>query len=280
MHEDMQKRIEDALFFPVEKVQANTETGYGIRNLRTGEIISEVSNRYTLVENERIFRPLIGRFGWDNVKFSASYGKQKYTHLEIETGRRFDLGTPERPDIISERIVADNSYNKTRSFRFMFGAFRFVCTNGMYTGQAIINVRQVHIGEIPVERIVQEVINGYERNDFARWRTFRGKPLSFDAQKALALEFTPFQEGEPEIDDETGEEKVTQSMVLNNRVRLRAFNSIEKGRDPFNQDNAWGFLNRLNRSIADEVRGNSRIDQRITANKRAESFIEAFAGIN
>ena len=74
--------------------------------------ISDVSNKYKLVSNKELIMPLVDHFGVDNLLHLSDYGNRKYTVCKIKTGRQFNFGTIENPDIIDELIVCQNSYNK------------------------------------------------------------------------------------------------------------------------------------------------------------------------
>jgi len=62
--------------------------------------------------------------------------------MELKTGRRFNFGTEENPDMVDELLSITNSYNKTRSFQFRLGAFRWICSNGLHSGEALVNYKK------------------------------------------------------------------------------------------------------------------------------------------
>jgi len=85
-------------YFPVEKIKTGINK-YAIIRKDTGDKLSEVSKRYKLVRNIDIFKPFVDRFGVENIQKFYGWGKSKYFYMEINTGRKFNFGTEEKPDI-------------------------------------------------------------------------------------------------------------------------------------------------------------------------------------
>ena len=257
----------DQITFPVEKVKLSDKR-YSLVNGRTGLPISEVSNRYTVVQNSEIFMPFVEKFGMDNMKTSYSYGAGKHYVAKFFTGREFDFGTPGQPDIIKEQIIVQNSYDKSKSFSFMFGAFRFVCSNGLYTGTALVNFRKIHVGEIPVQEIVQSVMNSYEKNNFATWEKFRKVPLSEDKELALLDKFEALN-----VSDEARLCNYSGPVAKNRYIRNTASWKIRQKETINNQRNAWGLFNQINYAIDRNISGKSNLGRRIKANQKLEDYL-------
>lgn len=276
LNERKQRAIEGACF-PVEKVSLEAGT-FGIMNRQTGRIISEVSKRYTLVPNEKIFRPFVDKFGIDSLKIFLTYGGSKYYYAAFNTGRQFNLGTPEAPDLIDERLIVQNSYNKTKAFSFMFGAFRFVCSNGLYSGQAIVAYKKIHVGEIPVDEMVKTVLDSYQSNNFDLWRRFKNTPLSKDQEIALLNTFEPYEVKKEEANSFYHD--FNSNKQINNRIKDRAVALIEKPESVDNQRNAWGLYNQINRAIGATVDSRSQVNKVILGNKNAENYITGKLSLN
>lgn len=276
MQERKQRAI-DAACFPVEKVRLGGET-FGIMNSRTGRIISEVSNRYTLVPNEKVFRPFVEKFGVDNLKVFWTYGGKKYYYAAFNTGRQFEFGIPGASDLIDERLIVQNSYNKTKAFSFMFGAFRHVCTNGLYSGQAVIAYKKIHVGEIPVDEMVKAVFDHYQSNNFDLWRKFLNTPLSRDQEVGLINSFEPFEVKKEDANSAYFD--YNSNKQINNRIKDRAVFLIDKPESVDNQRNAWGLYNQINRAIAAEVYGSSQVSKLILGNKNAEGYLSGKLSLN
>jgi len=257
----------DQIMFPVEKVKLSDKR-YSLVNGRTGLPISEVSNRYTVVQNQDIFTPFIEKFGADNMKTSYSYGAGKHYVAKFFTGREFDFGVPGQPDIIKEQIIVQNSYDKSKSFSFMFGAFRFVCSNGLYTGTALVNFRKIHVGVIPVQEIVQSVMNSYEKNNFATWESLRKVPLTVEKELDLLDKFEALN-----VSEEARLAKYSGPMAKNRWIRNTASYKIKQEETINNQRNGWGLFNQINYAIDRQVQGKSNLGRRIKANQKLENYL-------
>lgn len=252
----------EASYFDVKKSYAGNKR-YAIINRETGDKLSEVSKRYCLVKNEDIFKPFVEKFGIENIRTFYGYGNRKYYHMRINTGRRFNFGTEENPDWIEEQIIVENSYNKTKSFTFMFGAFRWVCTNGLFSGNAQITYKKIHVGSIPVKRLVNGVINNYEKNSFETWKNLKDKPLTLDTQIKIIETFEAF----------ALKEENKGQWDINHKILNRTKRYLEKDESVDNQRNGWGLYNQVNRAIAFEVSGDSNVSKRISANRKLETFL-------
>lgn len=264
------KREVPKSYFPVAKIDRGMGK-YSIIKVDTGDVISDVSKRYTLIKNEDIFQPFIDKFGIDNINGFIGYGKGKYSHMSIKTGRQFNFGTEEKPDIIKEQIIIENSYNKTRSFRFMFGAFRMVCSNGLYSGNCSISYRKIHVGEIPVQELIDNVINNYEKNSFELWKSFREIPMTLSEQIKMIETFEAY---------EIKEENKDTSKDVNRNIRKTTRRYLEQPETVDNQRNAWGLYNQLNRAIEYEVSARSAVAKRILGNINAEKYLAKSLNLN
>lgn len=232
-------------------------------------VISKVSKNYELVENERVIQPFVEKFGVDNLSSVIRNGDS--ITYEIKTGRNLEIVPG---DSVEEKLIVQNSYNKTRSFAFMFGAFRFVCCNGLYTGQAFITFKQKHMGEIPINSIISEGLNSYENNNFDLWRAFADANLTLDQQKELVHGFRAFQPKEEQDIYELKPWELKASNKDNYYINKVANKRLEHDHSLDNQRNAWGLYNQLNWAI-NHVTPNKQVSKKITANKRVEEYLQA-----
>lgn len=262
----------EASYFAVEKVPMGiNEKGkkrFGIVNRENSALLSEVSERYTLVRNQEIFKPFIEQFGYEAIRKFHDYGNGKYYYMEIETGRQFNFGTEEKPDMVDELLCIANSYNKTKSFTFKLGAFRWVCSNGLHSGEALVNYKKIHVGEIPVQKLVFQALLKFQDNTFDNWKKL--KDVSLDTSRRLEVI-----EGLKVFDevDKKGE-KIWNNIRLNSRIRRTATYKVTRNQNEIdNQENGWGLYNQINWAIDREIGGKSQIDKRITANKRMEEYL-------
>lgn len=265
--EEKAKRIVENSYFPVSKAKINDKR-YNIVNLENGSILSEVSNRYTVVRNRDIFEPFVKQFGYGAIHKFYNYGKNRYYYMEIKTGRQFNFGTDEKPDVVDEILAISNSYNKTKSFTFRLGAFRWVCSNGLHSGEALVNYKKIHVGEIPVQKLVFEALLRYQDNTFDNWK--RLKSVDMDENRRLEVI-----EG-LKIFDETNKkgEIIESNARLNRYIKYTASWFVKKNRNEVdNQPNAWGLYNQINSAIERNIGGKSQIDRRVKANKEMEKYL-------
>ena len=274
---ERKQRAVDMACHPISKVEAENGKYHLIDN-QTGVYISQVSKRYELVQNEKVYKPFVENFGLENIKRFFQYGNGKYTYAEFNTGRKFNLGTEEAPDMIDERLVVQNSYDKTKAFAFMFGAFRFVCSNGLYSGQAIIAFRKKHVGDIPVDGMLKTVFDNYQSNNFDLWRKLKNASLSKNDQIALVNGFQAYEVKKEEANSFYYDWNTNKQ--VNNRIQNLAVRLIERPESVDNQRNAWGLYNQMNRAIANVVDGRSQINKVILGNKNAEEYLSQRLNLN
>ena len=233
-----------------------------------GRIISKVSKGYELVRNEDVIKPFVDRFGIENLVSMRSQGDS--ITYEIKTGRTLEIVPG---DAVEEKLVIQNSYNKTRSFAFMFGAFRFVCCNGLYTGQAFITFKQKHFGTIPIQQIVDGGLQSYDENNFDLWREFATKELTHNEQVELVHDFRAFKAKEEQDIYEVPSYQLKASNKDNYYINKAATRRIEMATSVDNQRNAWGLYNQLNWAINSAL-PKGDVNKRITANKRVEDYLQ------
>ena len=262
-------RPEDALqraFFPVEKRQAVNQKGdkvFALVDPVDQKVISEVSDKYTLVDNKTLVQPFVNRFGMPSKV--TEYANRKSYLFEFMTGRTMDFGNG---DIIKEKLIIANSYDKTKSFSFFFGAFRMVCTNGLFTAMAsAITFKKIHVGEIPVADLVKAALENYGSNNFEFWKRLHDKPLTVKEEVKLIEKWVPFNFEKPE-------DGSTSPMELaNNRVKNMATTLVSGDENVNNQRNAWGLFNQLNQAIRREFPGTKSIAKRIQGDTRSEKYL-------
>jgi hypothetical protein len=253
-----QEVLDRAVFFPVENV-AGEEGKRQIVNGLSGKIISEVSGRYALVSNREVIQPFIDHFGLDHLRAVTVFNAGRSYAFKFDTGRVFEL----EGDQIREQLVVQNSYDKTKSFSFMFGAFRFVCSNGLYTAAgSVITYKKIHVGDIPVREMVHDAITGYGKNDFAFWRGLQQKPLDLNQELELASRWQPFEvEKEHSVNAE-----------INRHVKYNVESLLRKPESMDNQRNAWGLFNQMNQAINWSL-ARKDITKRILGDRRSEEFL-------
>lgn len=250
-------------FFDVQKVEVmDPEKGKRFQLVNQyGNKIADVSERYTVVRNRDIIQPLVDKFGIENVKRVEQSGNSFL--YEIATGRSIDIDGS--GDMVDEKLVAWNSYNKTKAYNFALGAFRAYCSNGCYFGMAFFNYKKIHIGEIPVKSLVDNVLNTYQQNDFKLWKRMAEIKLDDNVMKLMGAGFNAF-----DVKDET---------VLGGNKELNE--SIQRNVNYFLGQNGkafprtvWGLYNAFNSAIAQTFKWKrSQFGKVIAANKTAETYL-------
>lgn len=129
----------DDIRIPVEAIQGvNLMEGFNsnklksIVDLRTDNVISVVNRSYKLVKNEEIVDPIINSLERLNVKYyldpSHSFVSSNKMRLQL-TFPELVLNDSQSPIHLS--LFVHNSYDQSESIRLMWGAIRYICTNGM-----------------------------------------------------------------------------------------------------------------------------------------------------
>lgn len=262
---EQKKRVLDRFCAPVESRQLDNGK-VGLFDGVTGRQISEVSKRYELVQNRDVLLPFVNAFGVDRLAQLFSHQSGRSFYMSIDTGRDFDIGGG---DIIKERFIVQNSYDKTRSFRFSLGAFRKVCSNDLYAFFAGVNYRKIHVGTIPVADLIAQGLNTFQSNNFSIWRNMREIPLAKEAGLEVVDAFEPF-----EVKEKHAHRwQWTQAEIDNDWIRNLARRNINAEEDLNNQRNLWGVYNGINAAIWRGVPDNSNISRVVTANKRLEDYL-------
>lgn len=247
------RKVQDTFFNVVKRLNDDKKT-YSIYNADTGDLITrKVSERYALIPNKDVIQPLIDYFGAENV--SVNVTKKHIYVYTINTGRKFEIAPN---DFVTEKIVIGKSYNKGMRFVVMFGAFRDVCANGLFSGEAFINYRKCHVGKIPVAELVDQIISGYQENNFEKWRAFAQISLTLDQELELIDTFAA-------LSGDSAETRLHNNVIKGvAKLKVKDVESIDNSR------NAWGLFNALNWAI------NVRLldmQNKINANIKAEHLV-------
>lgn len=275
---EQKKKAIESTFYPVEKVDAlNAKTGRMekvLRDASSGRVLTTVSDRYEVVQNRDVIQPFVEHFGVDRLTFCKQFNRQ-YMY-KFETGRTFTMPDERYSgDVIKEQLIVSNSYDKSRAFSFMFGAFRLVCTNGLYTGTMTLGYKKIHVGTIPVGDIVQSALSNYSKNSFDAWFEMAKKHMTLEEQYQVLAGFRPFEEKKEDANSAWHDSATNKQ--INNRIQSVTKNLLGRAENADNQRNAWGLYNQMNRAISRVVSIGS-INKVILGNKRAEEFVLAQIG--
>lgn len=140
-------------------------------------------------------------------------------------------------DTEANEIILLNSHDGTSSYQMLAGMFRFVCTNGLVSGEVMGDIRVRHKGEI-VDSVIDgafAVLNSFdqvrEQRDAMRAVTLESGEAEIFARSALALKYEP---------DATKPAPITESQIL-------AARRVED-----NKPDLWTTFNRVQENM---VRG-------------------------
>lgn len=251
------QEILETSYFPVTKVKDDNKLGYALVD-DNGRKLAEVSERYELVHNRRLVQPIVDAIGIEKL---VSYRRQGNNFYYLfDTGREIDFG---EGDILKHRVMIRNSYDKTRSYNFINGAFREVCSNGLVTLQCGFKYRKKHVGEIPVEDHVQKILNSLDGVDFSFWRELKKVELSRDDKRYFISMFDAFDV----------KKEYSRSEDLNTRIKYNAHWQNDKYLDTNSQPNAWGLLNNINWGISRTL-GSNNTQGLVSANLRLEEYLK------
>ena len=132
-----------------------------------------------------------------------------------------------------------------------------------------MDFHKIHVGDIPVESMIEGVLARYHQNAFNLWRNFANTPMTLEEQVALANDFKAYEE-----DAASGHVYgVLTNVDINKRIRSSTNHFLVQPESVNNVRNAWGLFNQMNRAITRAVSGNSEINKRILGNRNAERYI-------
>lgn len=142
-----QELKDNDLLFPVHEEAVLTKDGKKqpfkqIVRSDTDETIAVHTEQYQLVPNNVILEqvdPVMDYFGGRIIKAENFSNRRFYVQYELPEHGFHVSNSDTNDDIIHPRLVLTNSYDGMLMFRFMLGAYRLVCSNGM-----VIPVKETH----------------------------------------------------------------------------------------------------------------------------------------
>jgi hypothetical protein len=125
-------------------------------------------------------------------------GKREHTKHMLRLRYASEIASSE-----ANEIILLNSHDGTSSYQMLAGTFRFVCCNGMVSGDTLNDIRITHKGNI-VDNVIEgafRVVEDFERidshiEDMKLLQLDEGEQLAF-ARAALALKYDPHGESAP-----------------------------------------------------------------------------------
>jgi hypothetical protein len=229
--------------------------------------VSKVSERYTLLPNRDLIEPFVTRFG-EPTKV-INYSQRRSYMFEFNTGKTIDMGGG---DILTAKAFIGNSYDKSRSYTFVSGAFRHVCSNGVFSGVGIA-LRRIHVGTIPLAEIIAFGMQKFGDENFDFWKRLKGVNLTHEQELKIIQDWEPF-----EFKKDEGEYNETEQ--CNKVIRWQATRRVNAPESLDNQRNAWGLFNQMNWAISSFYKTPASTPKRILGDKRIEQYLAQTVGVN
>ena len=148
--------------------------------------VGVVSKNYRLVDHHQILRSIQQSLGsrgleLDKVKVVAEWtihGERAHFSIILPPEPRFTVGTVENGNELRFRIELFNSVDGSCRLMVIAGWLRFVCSNGLIIGTALMQLRQQHRQQLEIEEIGRLVGEGIEsaqsdKARFAHWMSTR-----------------------------------------------------------------------------------------------------------
>ena len=148
--------------------------------------VGVVSKNYRLVDHHQILRsiqqPLASRgLDLEKVRVVAEWtihGERAHVSVIFPPEERFTMGTVENSNEMRFRIEIFNSVDGSCRLTAIAGWLRFVCSNGLIIGTALMQLRQQHRRQLEVEeigRLVGEAIESTrsDKSLFERWMSVK-----------------------------------------------------------------------------------------------------------
>ena len=182
------EKIESIKFPEIEIVPMNYNVKGGnvsplkkqaVVNTQTGQAYSFTGKNYNLIKHEQAIEHVLSAI-------PKSWGKQKNSAWLSPDGGRLSVRIQfpkasegiQAGDLVCPSIYLVNSYDKSWPFMVTFGAFRFVCSNGMVVGKKFGEYHRKHVGEFSQENLREMLDNSIEmfQDEVGRWRIWNEKP--------------------------------------------------------------------------------------------------------
>jgi len=145
--------------------------------------VGVVSKNYRLVDHHHVLRTIeevLADFGIDPAKIEVgaewtAYGERARFSLIFPSEDRFSVNLGDR-DEMRFRIEVFNSVEGSCRLMVVAGWLRFVCSNGLILGTALMKLRQQHRQQLQIEelrRLLREAIQsaGEDQDTMAEWRS-------------------------------------------------------------------------------------------------------------
>lgn len=141
---------------PVEADSIVIPYRFAVIRTDTNQPLGIISNRYQLMPHKEVLEKTREALIQDKLKFQERVNVTKNgAHCLIEYTFPDAKGEIRTGDFISLQITIINSYDASTSIRFLLGALRLVCSNGLVFGKELAYYSQRHTSGLDVT-VIQE----------------------------------------------------------------------------------------------------------------------------
>ena len=238
-------------FFPVLRKPANVIIDNQTKpigkdvliNGKTGEILSTVSENYSLVTNEQVndlFMDTIG-YMFQNItikdNLSARGGKWVREIILNDAPYTYEI---DKKDSIKIKINLFNSYDRNASIGFELSGYRLICKNGMMGWRRLYGQKYRHLSPDIIENMVNAFYmnfdNFYENiHTWQKWAT-----LPYPEKKLFRLIDTNTDNKQIDMNESTSAKLFTQKE--SDRIKIL----YQSMMDEYNENETkWGTYNAL-----------------------------------
>jgi hypothetical protein len=155
-----------------------------IRDAKTGKLLGLHSPNYRTVKHEEGIVLLE-----DAIVTNPEFGEAEWAVEQYDDGRRARVVARfhevEYPitngDVVNPRMEYYNSYDGGWAEKFIFGAFRLVCANGLIVGERFLFEKVIHWGEerpVDIQMLLRESMHRFS-TQVDLWKQWADRKLDF-----------------------------------------------------------------------------------------------------
>lgn len=250
-------------FFPVKKVRHDSHHGYAVVRTDTNQVLGHVSRNYCLIPNEYAVMPFIKKFGIDKLERINTNGHSFFYHFKFDEVIEFSPGDP-----LQKTGFVANSYDKSQRLMWMYGFFRGICSNGLFSLESGQALSQIHYGYIDLESEIEQLSKNLKEPNLTDWYNLKERPLSYEESSKLVRNFKAFDLNDSPTHPKK-KVKINAFQTLNTAIQDAAFKDL--GSNYSKNPNGWGLFNNFNWAIQ-FVCGTKNVTRLISLNKKAEEY--------
>lgn len=156
------------LVFPVETrpiVHAGKPSGHQkIIRSDTKELISITTDKYLLIENDKVIDAVMNHFADRNLDLNTrkAFTNNATTRLELIVDKQYDIL---KNDTLKPMVSIENSYDTTKSLTVSLNAYRLICSNGMMKMTSVFTSKTKHIGDTNPDDVIANMLESLDKVD-------------------------------------------------------------------------------------------------------------------